>query len=289
MKFSSFLLFLLILTWDFAQAEVFRCFNSAGQPIFTDNKLKCSGQERGQASAEVERINVKNYNVHSQFGASVSEEYYNYSFREYLPLDGYSIPIIAEKKLHDTDSKNLTAAAQKLSSAIERSCKIFTKAICAEFAQIKYFLFMGKESRTGGRHGGQWYFPVNNRISKHFDDSIVVRSIYDYLIYSEDEALMTALHELSHAYYFRHIKRLYQTNNAAYQNAEKNNLYQKVKSVHGQVLEKAYALTNEKEYFAELAKTYLFGNHYFPFTGKELREYDPVGYAMISNAFIIEL
>jgi hypothetical protein len=288
MKTSYILIFVFLLKLNYAQAEVFRCFNSSGHPIFTDDKIKCGSYEGNKKTDDIEQLEVKNHNLHSQFGSLVSEEYHNYAFREYLPIHGYSIPIIAEKKLIDTEPKILSRAARKLSSNIEKACKIFTKSICIQFNQINYFLFTGNESRTGGRHGGQWYFRKGNSTSKKFDNSIVIRSAYDYLRYSDDDALMTAIHELSHAYYHLHYSRLYKTNRDAYQNALKKNLYTNVKNNRGGNTAKAYALKNEREYFAELAKIYWLHNDYFPFTGKDLRLYDPQGYLMISKAFILE-
>ncbi len=231
---------------------------------------------------------MKNHNIHSQFGSVVSEEFYNYAFREYLPIEGYSIPIIAEKKLLDTAPKTLSKAATKLSSNIDKACKIFTQSICVQFDQVNYFLFTGNESRTGGRHGGQWYFPKNNSTSPKFDHSIVIRSAYEYLTYPDELALMFAIHELSHAYYYLHYNRIYKMNMNAYQNALKKNLYTNVRNSYGKNMARAYALKNEREYFAELAKIYWFHNDYFPYTGKDLRLYDPEGYLMISRAFVLQ-
>lgn len=288
MKFSSLLMVGFLVISHYTQAEIFRCFNSNGNPIFTDNKIKCSGYEVDKNTANIEKIEVKNHNLHSQFGSVVSEEYYNYAFREYLPIEGYAIPLIVEKKLHDSAPKTLALAATKLSNTLTKACKIFTKTICSQFNQVKYFIFTGNESRTGGRHGGQWYFPKGNGTSEKFDHSIVIRSAYDYLRYSDDAALMTAIHELSHAYYYLHYQRLYKSNMNAYQNALKKKLYTNVKNKQGRNTEKAYALTNEREYFAELAKIYWLHNYYFPFSREELRAYDPEGYLMISQAFILQ-
>jgi hypothetical protein len=44
---------------------------------------------------------------------------------------------------------------------------------------------------------------------------------------------------------------------------------------------RAYARTNEAEYFAELTCAYLDSCHYYPFTYSELREHDPIGFALM--------
>lgn len=279
---------LLFLVSNHAAAEVFRCFNAEGKPFYTDNKVKCGEYEGKKQVKDIEELQVKNYNLHSQYGDFVSEEHYNYAFREYVPLSGYPVTIIAEKKLHQEHPKTLNSAAKKLSDTAERACKIFTKFICAQFSDLKYFIFTGDESRTGGRHGGQWYFRKGNRTAEKFDHSIVVRSASDYLRYTDDGALMTEIHELSHAYYYLHFARLYRSNLNAYKNAMTKNLYRQVENSWGTQIEKAYALTNEREYFAELAKIYWLHNDYYPFTREDLRAYDPEGYLMISQAFILQ-
>jgi hypothetical protein len=70
-----------------------------------------------------------------------------------------------------------------------------------------------------------------------------------------------------------------------YQNAKAAGLYAQVKSVDGSV-GAAYALTNEKEYFAEITEAYFLKNDFFPFTREELRTYDPGGYALVEALWL---
>jgi hypothetical protein len=60
-------------------------------------------------------------------------------------------------------------------------------------------------------------------------------------------------------------------------------LYHGVKNDKGTTVEKAYAATNQLEYFAELSCMYFVGCNYQPFNRRELQAYDPVGYAMIEK------
>lgn len=67
-------------------------------------------------------------------------------------------------------------------------------------------------------------------------------------------------------------------------NAVKSGKYDKVERI-GSGVERHYALTNEKEYFAELTEAYFGKNDYFPFTRAELVEFDPQGFELIQEAW----
>ena len=39
--------------------------------------------------------------------------------------------------------------------------------------------------------------------------------------------------------------------------------------------------TNQMEYFAELSEAYFYRNDFYPFLNAELKQHDPVGYALM--------
>lgn len=49
------------------------------------------------------------------------------------------------------------------------------------------------------------------------------------------------------------------------------------------IQQKAYALTNELEYFAELSEAYLGRNDFYPYNRKQLEKYDSVGYGVMKT------
>jgi hypothetical protein len=61
-------------------------------------------------------------------------------------------------------------------------------------------------------------------------------------------------------------------------------LYAKVKYLdRGE--RKAYATTDEKEYFAELSEAYFGRNDFFPFDRDELKAHDAAGYELMTRAW----
>lgn len=266
-----------------ATAEIYTCLNESGQTVFTDNIHACKKSPESPAST-VRTIKLKAPNLHSKYGQHLSEEYYNYSFRAYESIAGHKIPIIAEKHLIDHDSEILELAAKKLEQTVIKALSLFPAGLREEFDEVRYFIFDGKESRTGGRKGGFWYFPSNNNTSVFFNNSIVIRSAKDYLNYPESGVVQALVHELSHAYFYYHYENIAPGANKAFLNIQQQGLYSNVKTRSGRVIKKAYALTNYSEYFAELTKTVLAGNHHYPYNGADLNQYDPLGYLTVKSA-----
>jgi len=88
------------------------------------------------------------------------------------------------------------------------------------------------------------------------------------------------LHELAHAYHDRVLA-------GGFDNAEIKNAFEKAKAggiydrverrdAKGNVkFDRAYAMTNPMEYFAETTEAFFSRNDFFPFTREELRRHDP--------------
>jgi hypothetical protein len=88
------------------------------------------------------------------------------------------------------------------------------------------------------------------------------------------------LHELCHAVHSHLLTNDNPYVKNAYHQAMERGLYAKVKHETGREL-KAYASTNDHEYFAELSCAYLDRCAYYPFSREDLKEYDPAGYQLM--------
>ncbi|HEY2411452.1 MAG TPA: hypothetical protein VGI40_04385 [Pirellulaceae bacterium] len=113
---------------------------------------------------------------------------------------------------------------------------------------------------------------------------VEISNARNFVKWSQAEQPWMILHEMSHAYHHLALGENYSAIQAAYQNALDKGLYVNVSYVSGGS-KKAYALTNAKEYFAELSEAYFGKNDYFPFTDRELRKYDPVGHDLMEQAW----
>ncbi len=92
------------------------------------------------------------------------------------------------------------------------------------------------------------------------------------------------LHELAHAYHDQVLSFNNKQIIAAYENMKAKGIYEEVLLFTGKKV-KHYALTNHKEYFAESTEAYLGVNDFYPFTRAELKEHDPMMYAVMQKVW----
>jgi hypothetical protein len=104
-----------------------------------------------------------------------------------------------------------------------------------------------------------------------------------FLKWSNSQPMMI-FHELSHAYHDRVLGYGHAGIKAAYENAVKTGLYKSVLRNNGKT-EKAYALSNEQEYFAEASEAFYGTNDFFPFVRAELERHDPTLYALLKEVW----
>ena len=88
------------------------------------------------------------------------------------------------------------------------------------------------------------------------------------------------LHEMAHAIHHRLLGFDAPEVTAAFQTAIERKLYDSASDRTGRV-SRAYARTNAMEYFAEISCAYLDSCFYYPFTYSDLKQHDPVGFALM--------
>jgi hypothetical protein len=90
------------------------------------------------------------------------------------------------------------------------------------------------------------------------------------------------LHELAHAYHDRVLGFDDARVRAAWKRFRDGGRYQSVLTTPGPKREH-YALTNEKEFFAEMTESYFGANDFYPFVAGELKESDPDTFALLRD------
>jgi len=90
------------------------------------------------------------------------------------------------------------------------------------------------------------------------------------------------LHELAHAYHDQVLGFGHSRIREAYENYRKSGRGEKTLLFNGK-RGRHYALTNEKEFFAEMTEAYFGVNDFFPFTRAELRESEPEIYSLLRD------
>jgi hypothetical protein len=101
---------------------------------------------------------------------------------------------------------------------------------------------------------------------------------------SADRSHLVLLHEMAHAVHHVFVPNGFDNPGVifAYNQAMDRRLYDRVQTAGGGI-DRAYAATNQVEYFAELTCAYLDRCNYFPFDRKDLKEHDPTGYQLMEG------
>jgi hypothetical protein len=93
-----------------------------------------------------------------------------------------------------------------------------------------------------------------------------------FIEWSKSQPAMV-LHELAHAYHDQVLSFDHAAVKAAYERAAESKQYESVLHTSGRK-QKAYALENHREYFAEASEAYFGTNDFYPFVRSELKEHD---------------
>ncbi len=138
------------------------------------------------------------------------------------------------------------------------------------------------------------YHPGEGWLREHGRDPAMVKGVEftNVRIIDRETKRMPVfvLHELAHAYHDQvpgfgnaEIK-------AAYDRAVAGGLYDSVARSHVEdgrpnTVERAYARTNEREYFAETTEAFFGRNDFFPFTREELAKHDPEMFRLLAKVW----
>jgi hypothetical protein len=104
--------------------------------------------------------------------------------------------------------------------------------------------------------------------------SVQIGNARNFLAWTRDQPAMV-LHEFAHAYHHQHLTAADRASlQAAFDNARSKDLYTRVLRASGRT-ERAYALNNADEYFAESSEAFFGTNDFYPFVRAELEQHDP--------------
>ena len=134
-------------------------------------------------------------------------------------------------------------------------------------------------------HPGAAWLRANGR------DPVMVKSVeFTDVRNFEREVIrmpVVVLHELAHAYHDQVFGFDHAEIKAAYEHAKASGSYDKVERWFGNgrpnTFERAYAMTNPQEYFAETTEAFFGRNDFFPFTRDELEKHDPEMFKLLQK------
>ncbi|MGE3108063.1 MAG: sugar-binding domain-containing protein [Phycisphaerales bacterium] len=107
----------------------------------------------------------------------------------------------------------------------------------------------------------------------------------DFLTWRRDQPYM-CFHELAHALHWR-LAKLDPEIEEVFERAKAAGRYDQVarNSLPQGTTERAYAITNRHEYFAELSEAYFALNDFYPYSRRQLQTHDPEGFRLIERVW----
>ncbi|MBS1703793.1 MAG: hypothetical protein JST12_19165 [Armatimonadetes bacterium] len=192
--------------------------------------------------------------------------------REDRKIEGWSVHIRKELL---RDEKDLTEKAlTMIGDQLKEIKRVVPKAAVAELQKVPLWLspeYPGIVPRAEYHPGAEW-------LKEHGRDPIMAKGIEftNIRIFAAEVKRMPifVLHELAHAYHDRVLGFDDPRIKTAFDHAQASGNYDHVLRSDGKTV-KAYAMTNEREYFAEGTESYFGRNDFYPFDRKDLKEADP--------------
>ena len=148
-----------------------------------------------------------------------------------------------------------------------------------EFKKVNIWISYNTQAGAAYHPSKKWL--INNDRNPKMAKGIEIQNANHYIKWVKHQP-MIILHELSHAYHHQILGFNHQEIKEAFENAKNQGIYESVKHVSGKK-QKAYAMTNNKEYFSELTEAFFGKNDFFPFTKTELKNHDPKGYELMER------
>lgn len=184
----------------------------------------------------------------------------------------------------DVDPTLLARALPKLDADLAKIHSILPRNAIARLTGTAFWIERDNPGTPGMTYHPSEQWLRQNGYNPDKARGIEIGNLRHFLDWSADQPFMV-LHELSHAFHDRVLGFDHATVRWAFDLAVASKRYEAVPYVRGG-RRKAYALTNEKEYFAELSEAYWGRNDFYPFQRSELQAFDTAGFQMIEKLWM---
>jgi len=199
-------------------------------------------------------------------------------------IGGFRILINREVKAHPAV---LVDARQELKRQIAHLSQVLPAAAVESLKDTTIWVeWRAKPNGAAEFHPSKKWLE-NNGYNPEKQGCVEINNARNFVNWSRNGQPCMVLHELAHAYHLKVLGHGDERVKHAYKQAVAARTYEAVKHVNGRT-NRAYALSNEKEYLAELSEAYFGKNDFYPFTRAELAEHDPEGFKMIQQVWRVD-
>ncbi|MCO5297539.1 MAG: hypothetical protein M9921_11845 [Fimbriimonadaceae bacterium] len=206
--------------------------------------------------------------------------------RETRTIEGWTVYV--HRDLLDKEGAQTEHALELLRKQLEEIVQVVPAAAVVELRKVPLYFspeYPGIQPRAEYHPGADW-LKENGRdpaMAKGIEFTNV--GIFDVEVRRMPNF---ALHELAHAYHDLVLPKGFKNPEiiAAYDKAKASGGYDRVERTDAEGnkrMDRAYAMTNPQEYFAESTEAFFSRNDFIPFTREELKKHDPTIYALLEK------
>jgi hypothetical protein len=197
-------------------------------------------------------------------------------------------PVLVRRDLLEKDPEAVAKALALLQQQLAEIHRVIPKETVLKLQQVRlYFTPEYRNIRPSAEYHPAADWLVANRRDSDMAQNVEFTNVR---VFEEDARRMPllVLHELAHAYHDRFLPGGHQNPeiSAAFQKAKSSGLYERVerRDANGNTrMDRAYAMTNPAEYFAETTEAYFGTNDFFPYTNAELKKHDPFMHELLGK------
>lgn len=213
------------------------------------------------------------------------------STHEVRAVRGWEVRI--DMRLFSTMRSETATAMKLLEAQLAEVERVVPNAAVRKLKGIKLWL----SPEYPGEGPAACYHPAEQWLREHQRNPDMAKGIEitNIRIFEAETKRMPnfVLHELAHGYHDRFLDKGFENTEikAAYAQAVAKKLYEKVERRDGKggvAFERAYAMTNPMEYFAESTEAYFSKNDFFPFDRAQLKAHDPAIHDLVAKLWGIQ-
>lgn len=194
---------------------------------------------------------------------------------ETLKIEGWTVH--ASKALKKSQPKDMAKAVKLLTGQLQRVVKSVPMKAVKALRTVPIWInpqYKGIVPRAEYHPGKGWLTDNNRNPAMAKAIEITNVSIFE----AENRRMPDLiLHELAHAYHDQVLSFDNAAIKEAFNLAKESGTYDSVQRFTGRetITDKAYAMSNAAEYFAETTEAFFGKNDFYPFNRKELQAHDP--------------
>jgi iduronate 2-sulfatase len=199
-------------------------------------------------------------------------------------IEGWTVHIRSE--LLEQEAAVTARALKLLEAQLKEIVRVVPSKAVAELQKMPLYI---SPPYTGFGEKAE-YHPSINWLLANQRDPAMARAVEFTNIRKFDAEVrrmpVFVLHELAHAYHDRVLGNDHAGIKTAHENAKASDKYDRVErqdSEGRKRLDRAYALTNPQEYFAECSEAFFGHNDFFPYTREQLKAHDPEMFSLLAK------